>query len=513
MSDTTKSKSSRPTTPERIDRKRLSSAGSAPEATAVKGAASPREATPVILPPDETREFLESKRGVSSMAEAVEWLRARGIEDIECITPDLAGVARGKMMPAKKFTGNTSLALPSALFMHTISGEYPEETGEFRYSPNDGDLKLVPDLSTLSTVPWESDPTAQIICDLVDTGGGAVGYTPRNVLKRVLALYENQGWEPVVAPEIEFYLVSKNVDPDYPLTPPIGRSGRMIQSGQAYSIGGVNEFDELIDDIYHFSDAQGLEIDTLIHEDGAAQLEINLRHGSPIELADQVFMFKRTIREAAMKHDIYATFMAKPIQGQPGSAMHIHQSVIDKRTGANVFSKEDGTPSELFFHFIGGMQRYVPAALVMMAPYVNSYRRLTYGMSAPTNNAWGYDNRTTAFRVPTSDAAGRRVENRLPSSDANPYLALAASLACGYLGMVNGLQPDEPTDRTVNEDGVISLPRGLLEAVAAFEAEKAFHEVFSRDFVGTYAGIKRGEFETFMQVISPWEREFLLLNV
>ena len=341
----------------------------------------------------------------------------------------------------------------------------------------------------------------------------AVGYTPRNVLKRVVALYENRGWQPIVAPEIEFYLVSKNVDPDYPLTPPIGRSGRQIQSGQAYSIGGVNEFDELIDDIYHFSEAQGLEIDTLIHEDGAAQLEINLRHGNPIELADQVFMFKRTIREAALKHDIYATFMAKPIQGQPGSAMHIHQSVIDSRSGRNVFSEEDGTPSELFFSFIGGMQRFVPAALIMMAPYVNSYRRLTYGMSAPTNNAWGYDNRTTAFRVPTSDASARRVENRLPSSDANPYLALAASLACGYLGMAADLQPDQPTDRTVNEDGEISLPRGLLEAVAAFEAEPAFHDVFSREFVGTYAGIKRGEFETFMQVISPWEREFLLLNV
>ncbi|SHJ15936.1 L-glutamine synthetase [Aureimonas altamirensis DSM 21988] len=457
--------------------------------------------------------FLDSRRGVADMDEAREWLAERRIEDVECITPDLAGVARGKMMPAKKFTGNTSLALPSALFMHTISGEYPEETGSFRYSPNDGDLKLVPDFSTIAEVPWETDPTAAIICDLVDVNGKAVGYTPRNVLKHVVELYEEKGWRPIVAPEIEFYLVSRNVDPDYPLTPPIGRSGRQIQSGQSYSIGGINEFDELIDDIYHFSDRQGLEIDTLIHEDGAAQLEINLRHGNPIELADQVFMFKRTIREAALKHDIYATFMAKPIQGQPGSAMHIHQSVVDRRTGANVFSNPDGTPSQLFHHFIGGMQRYVPAALVMMAPYVNSYRRLTHGMSAPTNNAWGYDNRTTAFRVPTSEPAARRVENRLPSSDANPYLALAASLACGYLGMTEGIEPDQPTDRTVNEDGVISLPRGLLEAVAAFEAEDSFQNVLGREFLATYAGIKRGEFETFMQVISPWEREFLLLNV
>ena len=258
---------------------------------------------------------------------------------------------------------------------------------------------------------------------------------------------------PVVAPEIEFYLVRKNPDPDYPLAPPVGRSGRPIGGGAGYSIAGVNEFDELIDDIYHFSESQGLEIDTLIHEEGAGQLEINLRHGDPVELADQVFMFKRTIREAALKHETYATFMAKPMQGQPGSAMHIHQSIIDKKTGRNVFSDEDGSETDAFFHFIGGMQKHVPNALVMFAPYVNSYRRLTQAASAPVNTKWGYDNRTTAFRVPRSDPAARRVENRIPSSDANPYLALAASLACGLIGMTNKMQagragPDHAPTRT-----------------------------------------------------------------
>jgi glutamine synthetase len=451
-------------------------------------------------------------RGVDNWKEAAEWLRARGIEDIECITPDLAGVPRGKMMPSSKFTSNTSLALPSAIYRHTISGDYPEETEEFRYDSRDSDIKLVPDLSTLSVVPWESDPTAQVICDIVDTDGKAVRYTPRNLLKHVMSLYKDRGWKPVVAPEIEFYLVAKNEDPDYPLKPPTGRSGRSIQGGQGYSIAGINEFDELIDDIYHFSAAQGLEIDTLIHEEGPAQLEINLRHGDPVELADQVFLFKRTIREAAMGHGIYATFMAKPMQGQAGSAMHIHQSVVDAKTGKNIFSNADGSPSKEFFHFIGGMQFYVPKTLVMMAPYVNSYRRLTPGMAAPVNNAWGNDNRTTAFRVPVSDAASRRVENRLPSSDANPYLALAASLASGWLGIMKGLQPTPPSDGTANE-GSVELPRDLLEGVSLLENEPALREIFGDEFVGMYAGVKRGEFETFMQVISPWEREFLLLNV
>jgi glutamine synthetase len=328
----------------------------------------------------------------------------------------------------------------------------------------------------------------------------------------VVAAYGALGYRPVVAPEIEFYLVRKNPDPDYPLTPPVGRSGRPIGGGQGYSIAGVNEFDELIDDIYHFCEGQGLEIDTLIHEEGAGQLEINLRHGDPVALADQVFMFKRTIREAALKHDTYATFMAKPIQGQPGSAMHIHQSVVGIRTGDNIFTAEDGSESDAFRHFIGGMQRHVPSALVMFAPYVNSYRRLTQGASAPVNTKWGYDNRTTAFRVPRSEPAGRRIENRIPSSDANPYLALAASLACGLIGMQRKELPDQPVGIAANEDE-IELPRGLLEAVELFEQDAALTELLGQSFTSTYAAIKRTEFETFMEVISPWEREFLLLNV
>lgn len=431
-----------------------------------------------------TPAFVKNQRGVKNWKEVSAWLEWRGIEDIECITPDQAGVARGKMMPSKKFTSNTSLALPSAVFMTTISGGYPEDGNGFHYPEDDGDLKLMPDLSTLTVVPWEEDPTAAVICDLVHQDGRSVEFTPRNVLKRVVAAYDKLGLKPVVAPEIEFYLVRKNPDPDYPLTPPVGRSGRAIGGGAGYSIAGVNEFDELIDDIYHFSESQGLEIDTLIHEEGAGQLEINLRHGDPIELADQVFMFKRTIREAALKHEIYATFMAKPIQGQPGSAMHIHQSIIDKKTGQNIFSAADGSETDDFFHFIGGMQKHVPNALVMFAPYVNSYRRLTQAASAPVNNKWGYDNRTTAFRVPRSDPAARRVENRIPSSDANPYLALAASLACGLIGITNKIKAEPPVLTTANADE-IDLPRGLLEAVDLFEGDEELCAHLGKSFAAT----------------------------
>lgn len=459
-----------------------------------------------------SKQFINSLRGVGNSTLAAQWLEAKNIEEMECITPDQSGVPRGKIMPAKKFLSQTDLALPSSIFMTTITGGYPEDSDIFQYPENDGDLKLVPDFATLCRVPWEVHPTAQVICDLVEKDGSYTEYTPRNVLRKVVEQYKKYGYQPVVAPEIEFYIVQKNPDPDYPLIPPVGRSGRAMGGGQGYSIAGVNEFDELIDDIYTFSEAQGLEIDTLIHEEGIGQFEINLRHGDPINLADQVFMFKRTIREAALKHNMYATFMAKPIQGQPGSAMHIHQSVVDIKTGKNIFATDNGEDSEQMMHFIGGMQHHMANALIMLAPYVNSYRRLVPYVSAPVNLRWGYDNRTTAFRVPAADATSKRVENRLPSSDANPYLALAASLGCGLIGLRDKLMPkNEATTRS--ESLHQELPTGLIEAIEMFQSDKLLREILGNRFINTYAAIKQQEYKTFMEVISPWEREYLLFNV
>jgi glutamine synthetase len=454
----------------------------------------------------------EAKRGVGSLAEAREWLAERKIEDIECVVPDQAGVGRGKMMPVEKFLEGPTMTLPSSVLTQTITGDYPEDDDSFQHDPADQDILFEPDLATLAVVPWATDPTAQLIHDGYHRDGRPVEIAPRQVLRRVIELYEHRGWRPVVAPEIEFYLVKPNADPDYPLEPPTGRSGRPESGRQSYSIAAVNEFDELFDEIYDFSGAQGLEIDTLIHEEGAAQMEINLLHGDPLVLADQVFLFKRTIREAALRHNMYATFMAKPMSREPGSSMHIHQSVVSAKTGKNIFSDENGDPTPEFFNFIGGSQKYLPAVTCIMAPYVNSYRRLIRSGSAPVNVMWGYDNRTVALRVPFSSPQARRLENRLPSSDANPYLAIAASLACGYLGLVESVSANDPVAGSANDDE-IALPRGLLEAVALFEDCEELVEIFGKRFVATYRAIKRTEFETFMQVISPWEREFLLLNV
>lgn len=461
---------------------------------------------------DAHKDPVTAPRSATTLAEAKAWMASRGITEIECTVPDLAGVARGKIMPASKFFSSPVMNLPLSVFFQTISGEYPDYDGLVDSVVADSDLVLEPDFTTLCSVPWAQDPTAQVIHDAYHRDGRPVELAPRQVLRHVISLYEKKGWKPVVAPEIEFYLVEPNTDPDYPLKPPVGRSGRPEIGRQSYSIQAVNEFDALFEDIYDYSEAQGLEIDTLIHEDGAAQMEINLRHGDPLALADQVFLFKRTIREAALAHKIYATFMAKPIANEPGSAMHIHQSVINTATGRNLFSDEDGDPTPEFFSFIAGHQKYLPAVMCVMAPYVNSYRRLTRDSMAPINLQWGYDNRTAGLRVPPSTPEARRLENRVPSSDANPYLVIAASLACGYLGLTENLRATAPLEGDA-KDLDFDLPRGLLEAVAAFEESEPLAEVLGKRFVAAFAAVKQAEFETFMRVISPWEREYLLLNV
>jgi glutamine synthetase len=328
----------------------------------------------------------------------------------------------------------------------------------------------------------------------------------------VCNLFADQGWEPVVAPEIEFYLVARNTDPDMPLKPPIGRSGRSETSRQAYSIDAVNEFDPLFEDIYDYCQKMELNVDTLIHEIGAGQMEINFFHAHPLGLADEVFFFKRTVREAALRHDMFATFMAKPIAGEPGSAMHVHQSVVDKKTGRNLFSNEDGSPSAEFFWYIGGLQRYIPACMALFAPYVNSYRRLARYTAAPINIQWGTDNRTVGIRAPVAPAAARRIENRVIGADANPYVALAATLACGYLGIKNRIDPT-PECQGDAYLGEYQLPRSLSEALLLLRDQTDLHEVLGEGFVTVYTEVKEIEHDEFMKVISPWEREHLLLHV
>jgi glutamine synthetase len=439
-----------------------------------------------------------------------QWLRDNEISEVEVLVPDLTGNARGKFIPAGQFLQRGYPKLPESILIQTVTGEYSDDHWDF-VEPTDADMILKPDPSTMRVVPWAREPTAQIVHDCYTADDQPHPLATRNVLKRVLALYQEKGLKPVVAPEVEFYLVSRNTDADTELEPPTGRSGRPEMSRQSYSIDAVAEFEDFVEDMYEFAEAQNLDVDTLIHENGVAQMEINFLHGDALGLADQVFAFKRTVRETAHKHGIYATFMAKPMQKEPGSALHIHQSVLDK-DGRNIFAGDNGSHTAEFLAYIAGLQRFTPDLISLYAPNVNSYRRLAPDISAPINLNWGIDNRTTAFRVPESDAAATRVENRFPGADANPYLAIAASLTSGLLGMELGLKASEPHQGTANDDEV-EVARSLEEGLRNLLSTPAVVDIFGELFLRAYTAVKLDEFEEFNRVISSWEREHLLLNV
>lgn len=445
------------------------------------------------------------------MSELERWLEGHGIAEVEFLIPDLNGVLRGKVLPAAKLIQSDrdgALRMPSSVFSVTVTGEYADDRVEDAYDP---DLVVRPDPATLRVAPGFKTPTAFVFADTLHPDGSPWGAAPRHILQSVMSLYAAQGWRPVVAPELEFYLTAPNTDPDLPLAPPLGRSGRIEAAPQPYGLEAITEYEDLIEQIYEDSETAALNVDTMIHESGTAQLEINFLHGDPVQLCDQVLVFKRIVRQAALRHNMYATFMAKPMESQPGSAMHLHVSVSDEARGANLFADEDGSDSAAFRHFIGGLQEYLPRIAPLFAPNVNSFRRMRPSHSAPINVQWGYDNRSCGLRVPISDRTNRRIENRLPGADANPYLAIAATLVAGYLGMREGREPS-PAAVGNAYNHARTLPKTLEDALERFAACEPVRQLLGEPFFTALTLIKEAELQAFQGVISSWERDHLLLK-
>lgn len=446
------------------------------------------------------------------------WIREKGVQEIELMLPDMNGIIRGKVVPAQRFlkgVEQANLRIASSILIVTMTGDYPEiaESG----NPDDDldldpDSVLIPDPRSIRLAPGYRTPTATVVTDAYSHDGNPIQLAPRQVLKRVLELYAARGWQPVIAPEVEFFLTARNVDPDLPLETPAGRSGRADAVSQPYGIEALNEYEDLIEQIYEYCDIAELDIETMIHESGAAQLEINFNHGDPLSLADQTLVFKRIVRQVALAHNVYATFMAKPMDRQPGSAMHIHKSMLDAATGRNLFANPNGSDSRLFRSYIAGLQKFLPDCTPLFAPNVNSFRRMRPQFSAPINVQWGRDNRTCGLRVPMSDGRNRRIENRLPGADANPYLAIASSLACGYVGMEMGLEPTEPLTGSAYKLPR-SLPRTLDEALDRFRGCREIQDVLGETFTRCFIAVKEHELDAYEGVVSAWEREHLLLKV
>ena len=211
----------------------------------------------------------------------------------------MTGIARGKLIPAQKYSEEVGLRMPEGIFLQTVTGDYPED--QSAVDPSDGDIFLKPDIESFRLVPWAQNPTALVIHDCFYADGSPVEMSPRYVLQKVKQAYHEFGWTPIVAPELEFYLVKPNHDADYPLEPPVGRSGRAEPGRQSFSIDAVNEFDPMFEDLYDHCEVLDIALETLNHEAGAAQMEINLVHGDPVKISDQAFLFKRATRETALR--------------------------------------------------------------------------------------------------------------------------------------------------------------------------------------------------------------------
>ncbi|MDN0076943.1 glutamine synthetase family protein [Crenobacter sp. SG2303] len=436
------------------------------------------------------------------------FLEKHRIREVECLVPDLNGYPRGKVLPAAAFAAGQELRVARAVAIHTVVGDFPD----YRvYGERDPDMRLVPDYERLHLVPWAAGGRrALAIHDCHDLDGTLTPIASRSVLKTVLKRYADLGWQPVVAPELEFYVLAPNPDPSQPLTPPAARCGRTEIGHSAFSFGALNEFADFFDDLHGALDKLGIHGDTFVHELGPSQFEINLKHDDALELADQTFLFKYALRETGLKHGLYVVCMAKPIAGAPGSSMHIHQSLVDLKNGRNLFSQADGEDSPLFRHYIAGLQTCLPSLMPLMAPYVNSYRRFTKNMAAPVNLSWGLDNRSVGLRVPLSGPEARRIENRLPGCDANPYLALAASLAAGLYGIENELEPTAPAEGNVfYRDDRPELPRSLDSALERMASSDIPGKLLGDEFAAAFIAAKEVELESYLLEVTPWERRYL----
>ena len=440
--------------------------------------------------------------GLSSLAQ-----RLTGIDEVECVTPDLNGVPRGKVMTSEGFLDGRRLQLARGVLLQCIMGGYPP--ARF-YGSDDGDLALIPDPAQIHRLPWSNPPRAFAICDADELGTTTnSNLSTRGQLKAVIARYAARGLAPVVATELEFFVFAPNTDPTQPFQPPVGQDGRREDGQSAFSVSSNNGLRPFFNEVYACMAALGLPRDTFMHEMGVSQFEINLLHGDPLLLADQTFLFKHLLKEVALKHGLSVVCMAKPLAHTPGSSMHIHQSVVEIDSGRNVFSDEAGQETATFRHFIAGQQVCMADFTALFAPNVNSYQRLCHPYASPNNACWSHDNRAAGLRIPASLPVARRVENRLPGADANPYLAIAASLAAGLHGIENALEPSAPIQGEFEVPDNLSLPCTLHAALERLKRSQLAKELFGTEFIEGYIASKTLELSSFHDEITPWERRVL----
>ncbi|MGB9095412.1 glutamine synthetase family protein [Erwinia sp.] len=432
---------------------------------------------------------------------------------VDILLNDLNGVFRGKRIPFANLTKlEKGCYFPASVFAMDILGNTVEEAG-LGQALGEPDNICIPVEGTL--IPSAADPQhlAQVLLTMRNQDGTPFDVEPRNVLNQLWQQLRNRGLFPVVAVELEFYLVDKKRDAEGYIQPPCapGSDERNMQS-QVYSVDNLDHFSEVLSEIDTLAKQQGIPADGALAEASPGQFEINLHHTrNVLSACDHAIQLKRLVRQVAENHGMTATFMAKPYEEYAGSGMHVHISVLDA-ADHNAFACDDGSNSPLLKRALAGMIDLMPASMALLAPNVNAYRRFLPEAFVPLQASWGHNNRTVALRIPCGDIDNHRIEYRVAGADANPYLVMAAILA----GMLHGMDNQLPLPPAITGNGHEAdgnpLPIRQSDALYEFEQSFALQKLLGERFGFVWHSCKHHELMHFERLITATEIDWMLKN-
>src|SRR6056297_133747 len=404
---------------------------------------------------------------------------------------DLNGQMRGKRVPrsyAAKL-GDGAVRMPLSALNLDITGA-DIEGSHLVFETGDADGILYPTGREPMPLPWLDCPQPLVPMSMWMEDGTRFDGDPRHALEAILDRYAARGWRVMAATELEFTLVDDQGQSLNPVRDP--RSGRPVETCDILAMAQLDAFDPFLTSLYEGCASMGINAQTTTSESGAGQFEVTLHHQDALRAADDTWVFKTLIRGLARQHGFAATFMAKPFADDAGNGMHIHFSVLDK-TGANVF--DDGGPqgTRILRAGVAGCLAAMPGSTLIFAPHANSYARLVPGAHAPTGAGWGYENRTTALRIPGGPAPARRIEHRVAGGDINPYLAFAVILGAAITGIDDAMTPPAPITGNAYDADLPQLAGDWQGAIDLFESDPMIARIFSPEIIANLVMTKRQE--------------------
>ena len=436
------------------------------------------------------------------------------IKNFDILNYDLCGVMRGKRVQrdllSKLF--DFGMQLPASILLMDVTGESDDPDGR-GFTDGDPDSILTPIPGTLRRVPWANDPLGQVLTTFYEEDGRATIDDPRHVLAKVVEAFYDCKLQPVVACELEFYLIDKQrTDGGAPIPPIMPKSNIRMNSTQVFSISEINEFSSFFNDISEACSVQSIPIGPISMEYSAGQMEVNLSHiNDPVRACDQSVMLQRIIRGVAISHGYEATFMAKPYLDGTGSGLHVHCSILDGQN-QNIFDDGSSIGAANLRHAIGGMLASMDESMAIFAPNINSYRRFVPDSFVPMFPSWSPNNRSTAIRIPAGTHDSRRFEHRVAGADANPYLTMAAVLAGAHFGIINKLEPPPMVEGAAPLIDNSQTPLSLRDALHAMKNEAILSNYISKSYLKRYRLTKTLELKRFKSIISRREYEWYLLS-